>query len=84
MFGLRAPELLIILVLVLVLFGGSRVAGLGSSLGQGIRNFKRGFTGEDSGEPAPGNGTLSSTSNTDTHGAPVTRTPANVNGPKDA
>ena len=42
MFGsLGGPELLIILAIVVVLFGASRIAGLGSSLGAAIREFKR-------------------------------------------
>ena len=47
-------EILIILVIVLVLFGATRLPQLGSSLGQAIRNFKRGFTGLEEDEPAPG------------------------------
>ncbi|MCC6143144.1 MAG: twin-arginine translocase TatA/TatE family subunit [Candidatus Hydrogenedentes bacterium] len=35
-----ATELIIILVIVLILFGGSRVAGLGRSLGTAISEFK--------------------------------------------
>ncbi|MBP1636153.1 MAG: mttA/Hcf106 family [Acidobacteria bacterium] len=35
------PELVIILVIVLLLFGTSRLAGLGKGLGQAIRGFKR-------------------------------------------
>jgi len=46
MFGLKMSELLIILVVVLVLFGGTKLPQLGSSLGQAIRNFKRGFGGD--------------------------------------
>ncbi|WP_081684134.1 twin-arginine translocase TatA/TatE family subunit [Granulicoccus phenolivorans] len=34
------PELLIILVVVLVLFGGSRLAGIGKASGKAIREFK--------------------------------------------
>lgn len=39
------PELLIILVIVLVLFGPDRLAGVGSALGQSIREFRRGLSG---------------------------------------
>jgi sec-independent protein translocase protein TatA len=46
MFGLRLPELILIFVVVLLLFGGTKLPQLGSSLGQAIRNFKRGFGGE--------------------------------------
>ncbi|WOQ18424.1 twin-arginine translocase TatA/TatE family subunit [Raineyella sp. W15-4] len=38
--GLGGPELLIILAIVLLLFGGSRLAGLGKSTGRAIREFK--------------------------------------------
>ncbi len=34
------PELIIILLVVLVLFGGSRLAGLGKGVGRSIREFK--------------------------------------------
>lgn len=37
---LGIPELLIILAILLVLFGPSRLAGLGRTLGQGIREFR--------------------------------------------
>jgi sec-independent protein translocase protein TatA len=38
--GLGVPELLIILAVVLLLFGGSRLAGIGKSSGRAIREFK--------------------------------------------
>jgi sec-independent protein translocase protein TatA len=38
---LGAPELLIILAIVVVLFGTSRMADVGSSLGRAIRDFRR-------------------------------------------
>ena len=40
MFGLSMGELLIILVVVVVLFGSSRLAGLGKSAGKSVREFK--------------------------------------------
>src|SRR5688572_11900106 len=39
-FGLGVPELLIILAVVLLLFGGSRLAGLGKSSGRALKEFK--------------------------------------------
>ncbi len=39
-FGLGVPELLIILAVVLLLFGGARLAGLGKSTGRALREFK--------------------------------------------
>jgi sec-independent protein translocase protein TatA len=41
MFGLQAPELLIILVIIIVLFGATRLRGVGGALGGSIREFKR-------------------------------------------
>lgn len=51
MLGLRPMELLMILAVLLLLFGATRLPALGSSLGSAIRNFRRGFSGE--GEPTP-------------------------------
>jgi sec-independent protein translocase protein TatA len=47
MFGLQAPELLIILVIVIVLFGAARLRGLGGALGGSIREFKNAVRDED-------------------------------------
>ena len=46
-FGL--PELAIILVIVMVLFGTTRLPGIGKSLGASMRAFKQAITGEDKG-----------------------------------
>lgn len=45
----RGTELLIIFLVILLLFGATRLPQLGSSLGSAIRNFKRGFSSEDEG-----------------------------------
>lgn len=47
MAGLGVPELLIILAIVVVLFGASRLAGIGSSLGTGIREFRKSVRTDD-------------------------------------
>ena len=41
------PHILIVLVIVLVFFGPSRLPGLGKSLGEAIRGFKQGITPDD-------------------------------------
>jgi sec-independent protein translocase protein TatA len=43
MMGLRPLELVIIFAVIVLLFGATRLPQLGSSIGQAIRNFKRGF-----------------------------------------
>ena len=50
MFGLGAQELMVILVIVLVLFGGSKLPDLAKSLGKSMKEFKKGIATED--EPA--------------------------------
>lgn len=47
MFGLRMPELLLILLIVVVLFGAKKLPALGAGLGNGIRSFKRAMSGAD-------------------------------------
>jgi sec-independent protein translocase protein TatA len=41
MFGIGMPELLIILVIILVIFGAGKLPEIGSALGKGIRGFKK-------------------------------------------
>ncbi len=45
MFGLGAPELLIVLVVILVLFGGAKLPQLARSLGQAKNEFEAGTRG---------------------------------------
>ena len=41
MFGIGLPELLIILVIILIIFGVGKLPEIGSALGRGINNFKK-------------------------------------------
>jgi len=47
-FGL--PELLIILIIIIVLFGPGRIGKVAGELGKGIRNFRDGLSGKGEGE----------------------------------
>ena len=46
-------ELLLIFLVVLLVFGASKVPQLGDALGRGIRNFKRSMSGEDAIDVTP-------------------------------
>ena len=55
-FGVSLPELLILLVVLLLVFGAKRLPEMGRSLGKGMREFKEGVSGavdDDEPEPAP-------------------------------
>jgi sec-independent protein translocase protein TatA len=47
MFGLGTPELMIVVVLVLVLFGGTKVPQLMRGLGEGMKEFKKATRDDD-------------------------------------
>ncbi|HEY6872822.1 MAG TPA: twin-arginine translocase TatA/TatE family subunit [Geobacteraceae bacterium] len=53
MFGFGMPELIIILVIVLVIFGAGRLPEIGSAFGKSIRNFKKASEGKDEIEIKP-------------------------------
>ena len=52
--GLGGWEWIIILVIVIILFGGSRLAGVGSALGQSIREFREAVSGPKEGDKKEG------------------------------
>jgi sec-independent protein translocase protein TatA len=53
--SLGGPELLVVLLIVLLLFGASRLPKLAKSLGEASKEFKRGVgEGKDASSPEPG------------------------------
>ncbi len=53
MFGLGIPELVLILVILLLIFGSNRLGDIGSGLGRAIRGFKDAVAGKDAIDVTP-------------------------------
>ena len=50
------PQILVVLLIILLIFGAKRLPEIGASLGKGIRTFKSSVTGEDeAGATGPAN-----------------------------
>jgi sec-independent protein translocase protein TatA len=47
MFGLGMPELIVILVIIMIIFGVGRLTDIGPALGKAIRGFRKGLSGQD-------------------------------------
>ncbi len=47
MFGIGVPELIVIMVIALIVFGPGKLPEIGGALGRGIRDFKKAFDGAD-------------------------------------
>ncbi len=47
MFGLGMGELVVILLIVVLMFGGKKLPQLGSSIGESIKAFKKGLKSDD-------------------------------------
>jgi sec-independent protein translocase protein TatA len=50
---LGLPELLVILFIVVIIFGASKLPQLGKGLGEGISNFRDGLKGKDDNKTLP-------------------------------
>lgn len=48
MFGIGMPELLVILVIILIIFGAGKLPEIGGAIGKGIKNFKKSVTEAES------------------------------------
>jgi len=53
MFGIGMPELVVILVIVMIIFGANKLPQIGSGLANGIRNFKKGIDGKEEIDTTP-------------------------------
>jgi sec-independent protein translocase protein TatA len=54
MFNLGLGEVLLILLVLLLVFGTSRLPALGDAIGKGMRNFRSSVRGPAGGDPAAG------------------------------
>lgn len=53
MFGIGMPELIIILIIILIIFGAGKLPEIGSGIGKGIKNFKKATTESQEGIESP-------------------------------
>jgi sec-independent protein translocase protein TatA len=53
MFGLRMPELIVILLVLVLLFGANKLPQLGQGLGEGLKMFRKAFRSAQEDEQAP-------------------------------
>jgi len=77
-FGLGPMELVIILLVLVMLFGATRLKDLGGSLGQGIKEFRSAVKDEEEEAPPPPPSATSATTATAAPDAPVTSNGAEV------
>jgi len=80
-FGMGAPELLIILAVVVLIFGGTKLADLGGSMGKGIKEFKKNIKDEDEEAAATATKTVAApppVASVSTPVAPVATAPTNA------
>jgi sec-independent protein translocase protein TatA len=64
-FGIGAPELLIVLAIVVVLFGATRLTDIGKNLGRGIKEFRRELKDDDDDAKKPAESTIAASKSAD-------------------
>jgi sec-independent protein translocase protein TatA len=57
MFGIGVPELIVILVIVLIVFGAGKLPEIGGAIGKSIKNFKKSVREPDENETTQGTNT---------------------------
>jgi sec-independent protein translocase protein TatA len=57
MFGFGVIEIIIVLIIVIVLFGASRLPEIGRGIGEAIKNFKKSMSGQPGIDGEPNNKT---------------------------
>ena len=55
MFGIGMPELIVILVIILMIFGAGKLPEIGGAIGKGIKNFKKATKEPDEIDVTPDN-----------------------------
>lgn len=53
--GIGFPELLVVLVIILMIFGGSKLIDIGGSLGKGVRQFRKELQDDESSKTSSDN-----------------------------
>ena len=51
--GIGMPELIIILIIILIIFGAGKLPEIGSGIGKGIKNFRNATSGKTDEIPSP-------------------------------
>ncbi len=53
MFGIGMPELIVVLIIILIIFGAGKLPEIGSGIGRGIKNFKQATKDKPEEIPSP-------------------------------